>query len=318
VQVEVTPRVHPDGEVSMKVVVDVSQITGTSNIGGINQPVIGQKKIEHDIRLKEGEASILGGLIERTDTKNINGIPGLGEVPALRYMFSDNSKEIEEDETIIVLTPHILRFPSITSENLQVIGTGTDSNVRVYRDAAPAQPAAPAAAPAPKAPGSGAATTPGVSPTSMNMSQSGAAPADAAVQLHFEPLTTVLKPGDTTTIGLAISNVNDLFTVPLLVHFDPAVVQVEEVRDGGFLGGAAGAQNIAIVQRVDATRGEVVVSATRQPGTAGVNGTGTLLGFVVRAVAPGTTHLQILQVNARNSQQQPIPIVSGEATIQVH
>jgi general secretion pathway protein D len=318
VQVEVTPRVHPDGEVSMKVVVDVSQITGTSNIGGINQPVIGQKKIEHDIRLKEGEASILGGLIERTDTKNINGIPGLGEVPALRYMFSDNSKEIEEDETIIVLTPHILRFPSITSENLQVIGAGTDSNVRVYRDAAPAQPAVPAAAPAPKAPGSGAATTPGVSPTSMNMSQLGAAPADAAVQLHFEPLTTALKPGDTTTIGLAISNVNDLFTVPLLVHFDPAVVQVEEVRDGGFLGGAAGAQNIAIVQRVDATRGEVVVSATRQPGTAGVNGTGTLLGFVVRAVAPGTTHLQILQVNARNSQQQPIPIVSGEATIQVH
>jgi general secretion pathway protein D len=150
------------------------------------------------------------------------------------------------------------------------------------------------------------------------MSQLGAAPADAAVQLHFEPLTTALKPGDTTTIGLAISNVNDLFTVPLLVHFDPAVVQVEEVRDGGFLGGAAGAQNIAIVQRVDATRGEVVVSATRQPGTAGVNGTGTLLGFVVRAVAPGTTHLQILQVNARNSQQQPIPIVSGEATIQVH
>lgn len=44
VNIEVTPRVHPDGEVSMKLTVDVSQITGTSNIGGINQPVIGQKK----------------------------------------------------------------------------------------------------------------------------------------------------------------------------------------------------------------------------------------------------------------------------------
>jgi hypothetical protein len=39
---------------------------------------------------------------------------------------------------------------------------------------------------------------------------------------------------------------------------------------------------------------------------------------VVRAVAPGTAHLQVLQVNARNSQQQTIPIVSGEATVQVH
>jgi general secretion pathway protein D len=318
VNVEVTPRVHPDGEVSMKIVVDVSQITGTSNIGGISQPVIGQKKIEHDIRLKEGEASILGGLIERTDTKNVNGIPGLGEVPALRYMFSDNSKEIEEDETLIVLTPHILRFPSISSENLQVIGAGTDSNVKVYRDATPVTPSlVPTSAPASKAPGAGAATTPGVSPTSMTTpAQPGAAPTDAAVQLHFEPTTTALKPGDSTTIGLAISNVSDLFSIPLLIHYDPAVVTVEEVRDGGFLSG--GNQNIAIVQRIDAQRGEVVVSATRQPNTAGVNGTGTVLGFVVHAVASGTTHLQILQVNAHNSQQQTIPIVSGEATIQVH
>ena len=81
VNIDVTPRVHPDGDVSMKLTVDVSQIVGTNSIGGINQPVIGQKKIEHDIRLKEGETSILGGLIERTDTKIINGIPGLGEIP---------------------------------------------------------------------------------------------------------------------------------------------------------------------------------------------------------------------------------------------
>ena len=301
----------------MKVVVDVSQITGTSNIGGINQPVIGQKKFEGDIRLKEGEVSVLSGLIERTDTKNVNGIPGLGEIPAIRYMFSDNSHEVEEDETLIVITPHTLRFPSITSENLQVIGAGTDSNVKVYREQASPQPVT---TPAQPAPGSGAGKAPGagVSPTSMTAPAQPAAAAtpDAAVQLHFEPNTTVLKPGDSTTVGLAISNVTDLYTIPLLVHYDPAVIQVEEVRDGGFLSG--GAQNIAIVQRVDQQKGEVVVSATRQPNTPGVNGTGTILGFVVRAVAPGTAHLQVLQVNARNSQQQTIPIVSGEATVQVH
>ena len=64
-------------------------------------------------------------------------------------------------------------------------------------------------------------------------------------------------------------------------------------------------------------RGEVVVSATRQPNTPGVNGSGTLLGIVVRAIGPGTSGLQILQVNARDSQQRTIPMVSGMATIQV-
>ena len=310
VNIEVTPRVHPDGEISMKLTVDVSQITGTSNIGGINQPVIGQKKEEADIRLKEGEVSVLGGLIERTDTKLINGIPGLGEIPAIRYLFSDNSHEVEEDETLIVLTPHVIRLPAFSADNLRSMAAGTDSNVRVYHEdsevmpeGGPAQPAAAVVAP-----------TPGVAPAAM-VPTSAPQAGTAAARLHFEPATTSMKTGDTTTLGLAVSNVNDLYSIPLLVHYNPAVIQVEEVRNGGFLSG--GTQEIAIVQRIDSQRGEVVVSATRQPNTPGINGTGTLLGFVIRAIAPGNSSLQILQVNAHDSQQRTIPMVSGEATIQV-
>jgi general secretion pathway protein D len=316
VQIEITPRVHPDGDISLKGVVDISQITGTSNIGGINQPVIGQKKTEIDVRLKEGEPNILAGLIERTDTNNVNGIPGLGEVPLMRYLFSDNSKEIQEDETLIVLTPHILRLPSITAANLLSMAAGTDSNVRVYHGDEPPAPAPqPGASQSqPQRPNSGiAAPTPGVTPTAMN--QPGAPQPGAAAQLHFEPATVVLKAGDTTTLGLAVSNVNDLYSIPLMIHYDPAVVRIEEVRDGGFLSG--GSQQVAVVQRIDQQKGEVIVSATRQPNTPGVNGTGTVFGFVVRAVGHGTARLQILQVNAHNSQQQNIPMVSGEATIQV-
>src|SRR5215469_2881530 len=98
VKIDVTPRVHPGGDVSMKLTVEISAIAGSSNIGGINQPIISTRKVEHDIRLKDGEANILGGLIERTETKNVNGIPGLGEVPLLKYLFSDNTNEVKEDE----------------------------------------------------------------------------------------------------------------------------------------------------------------------------------------------------------------------------
>ena len=76
VNVDITPRVHPNHEVSLKVSVEVSSVTGQTNIGGIQQPIISQRKIDHEIRLKEGEASILGGLIEKTDTKSRNGWPG--------------------------------------------------------------------------------------------------------------------------------------------------------------------------------------------------------------------------------------------------
>lgn len=302
VKIDVTPRVHPDGDVSMKLSVEVSALNGTSSIGGINQPIISSRKIEHDIRLKDGEVNVLGGLIERTETKNINGIPGLGEVPGLKYLFSDNSNEVQEDEVLIVLTPHIIRMPAITAENLRTIAAGTDTNARVYHEEEEGS-AKPAALAASAAPG----------PTSQANPQPGAAP---AAQLRFDPAQATLKPGDTTTLGLSVSNVNDLYSIPLLIHYDPAVIQVEEVRNGGFLTGS-GDQNIAIVQRVDQQRGEVVVSATRQPNTPGVNGSGTLLGIIVRGLAPGTSALQILQVNARDSQQRTIPMVSGEATIRV-
>ena len=325
VNIEVTPRVHPDGEVSMKLVVDISQILTTSNIGGIQQPVIGQKKVEHDVRLKEGEVNILGGLFERTVQNNVNGIPGIGEVPGLGYLFSDNNHQVNEDETLIVLTPHVLRMPSVSAQNLRPMAAGTDSNVRVYHEEATVETPATAhpevqVVPQAARPNA-AAAAPGVTPTSMAQqaqaeSATAAQQPGAAVQLHFEPATMAMKPGDTTTLGLAISNVNDLFSIPLMIHYDPAVIQVEEVRNGGFLSG--GTQEIAVVQRIDQQKGEVVVSATRQPNTPGVSGTGTVLGLVVRAVGPGTARLQILQVNAHNSQQQPIPIVSGEATVQVH
>jgi general secretion pathway protein D len=302
VKIDVTPRIHPDGDVSMKLSVEISALDGTSNIGGINQPIISSRKVEHDIRLKDGEASVLGGLIESTDTSTANGWPGVGEIPGLKYLFSEQTHEVEEDEVVIVLTPHIVRQPSITAENLRTIAAGTDTNARVYHDG-----------------DQGTLDTPAIpGPTTAQPPTSGMGqPANqpAAAQLHFDPAKTILKAGDTTTVGLAVSNVNDLFSIPLLIHYDPAVIQVDDVRDGGFLSG--GDQGIAIVHSIDQAHGQLIISATRKPSTPGVNGSGTLLGIVIRGLAPGTSTLQVLQVNAHDSQQRTIPMVSSEAAVQV-
>jgi general secretion pathway protein D len=80
VNIDMTPRVHPNHDVSLKIKIEVSSVTGTSTIGGISQPIISQRVVEHDIRLGDGEAYILGGLIQRTDTKTLNGWPGLAKM----------------------------------------------------------------------------------------------------------------------------------------------------------------------------------------------------------------------------------------------
>jgi general secretion pathway protein D len=262
VNIEAQPRVHPDGGVSMKLSVEVSSVQNFQSIGGVSEPVINQRKIEHEVRLKDGEVNILGGLIERTTTNNVNGIPGPSSVPGFKYLFSQTDKEIADDEVLIILTPHILRFPGITAENLRRLASGTDTNVRVFHQVSDDRPsgekvganlvASAAAAGRSADPRSSndsvpASTLPpldhaAVIPASVS-DQLAAGSAGPAAQLHFSPESIALKAGDSTTVGLAISGVNDLFSLPLLVKYDPEVIEIQDVQDGGFLSG--GTQAVA-------------------------------------------------------------------------
>jgi len=337
VNVDMTPHVHPNRDISLKISIEVSSVTGTSSIGGISQPIISQRKVEHEIRLKEGEVSILAGLIQRTDTRTLNGWPGLANVPVMRYLFSADNTEVQEDEVLIVLIPRVVRMPDWSKANLRAMFSGTDTFVGAKRElevkaptANPNPQATPPAVPAnsgtPAAPVPGpggvvvpaAAPPPGAQPgpgQAFNpIEQPAQAPAPGP-RIRFEPATLNLSAGQTATIGVVVENVNDLYSVPMLLQYNPAIISVEEVRHGGFLSG--GTQEIAIVQRVDKEHGQAIISATRQPNTPGVNGSGTLLGVVVKALAAGTTNLSIVQVNAKDSQQKPIPLVTGEATLRV-
>ena len=82
VNVEITPRVHENGDVTMHIDLDISTVASYVNVGGISQPVIGQRKVQHDIRMREGEAGLLVGLINTEDDKTVDRNSGPLEYPA--------------------------------------------------------------------------------------------------------------------------------------------------------------------------------------------------------------------------------------------
>jgi general secretion pathway protein D len=310
----------------MKLLVEVSSVTGYQNIGGIQQPIISQRKIDHEIRLKENEVSILGGLIDRIDTKSLNGWPWLAKIPVMRYLFSTENVEHQDNEDIIVLIPHIVRMPEWTKANLRSLYSGTESMPSVRKELdvkAPSSNPAPSTtnfgAPTGQQPGAAVPATPanapGVANAGATVTPVAAPPQVSGPRIRFEPDTMNLRAGQTATLGIVVENVSDLFSVPMMLQYNPAVISVEEVRHGGFLSG--GTQEIAIVQRVDKEHGQAIISATRQPNTPGVSGSGTLLGVVVKAIAPGDSTLSVVQINARDSQQKPIPLVTSEASLRV-
>ncbi len=111
VNLVIQPEVAANGDIVISTKIDVSSLGTPENIGGIEEPVVNQRDIEHVIRLKEGEASLLGGLLSTTTNEAVSGLPGLGSIPIVRYLFSTEQHEIIKQEVVIMMTPYIIRLP---------------------------------------------------------------------------------------------------------------------------------------------------------------------------------------------------------------
>lgn len=111
VNLELTPHLLADGEVAIHASIEISSLGSPITIGGLSEPTFGQRKIEHDIRLKEGEVNLLGGLIQSTETRSRSGTPFLSDIPLLHYFFSTEHRERAETEVLVMLTPRVVRLP---------------------------------------------------------------------------------------------------------------------------------------------------------------------------------------------------------------
>lgn len=112
-----TPLVHGDRDVSMKFELQLRTL-GTTNVNGI--PIINNREYSGYITVKDGESSVITGLIDMNDTRAINGYPFLGQIPGLGYGASVHNKNVNEDELLVVITPHVIRMPEQNSFAVQL------------------------------------------------------------------------------------------------------------------------------------------------------------------------------------------------------
>ena len=131
VNVDLTARVHDDGDVSIHLEMEISSQNGTVSIGGIDEPIIGQRKVVHDLRMRDGEISLVGGLVQRQDTSGVTGIPGLSRIPLVRRLFTGQSLSRQGSELMIALVPHVIRRPGFSAESLRTIDVGTMNAIKL-------------------------------------------------------------------------------------------------------------------------------------------------------------------------------------------
>jgi general secretion pathway protein D len=323
VEVEITPTVHFNRDVTLKTKITTSQEEGSVTISGVTEPIISQRTAEQTVRLKEGEVNILGGFLEKQNLISVTGLPGLGELPILKWIFSSTTHEVQDDEIMFMITPHVVRAAKLSPLNLQEVDTGASSNVQIRRISPPGPgeasapplvhslptqssthygqpvPAIPAQAQPPPGPGPPAA---------------GAAPSTQKVSMQFGQPATPPKVGSTFQVAVNLTGGQKVFSVPMMMHYDSSKLSLINVDTGDFLG--RDGQAIALVHRDDGN-GMLVVSASRPPGVAGVSGSGSVCVLTFQAKAAGDAALTIVRAAARNSAQQSTEITGSQTWVHV-
>jgi general secretion pathway protein D len=330
VNIDVTPHVHSDREVSLKITMEISSEIGQASIGGITQPIIGQKKVDlGEIRLKDGESSLIGGIMDDSQTKSLSGIPGLAQIPILKYLFGQTTTDHSSDETVFAITPHVIRGSEVSEINQRAIDIGTPTTIslrHVNHPPAPPvqtpQPAAPASqGPANQAPANQAPTSQAPAnqapAASAPASQSAAANPSAArpASFLFDPPTIQAAKGNTFVVNLLLSGAQNVHTVPVQLDYDPKLLQLVNVVNGGFL--SQDGQMVTLAHREDDMKGESTITASRPSGAGGVSGQGAVVTITFQAKEDGQTPLTITRGGARDPGLQQITVNGAQASVTV-
>ncbi|SNS49240.1 general secretion pathway protein D [Granulicella rosea] len=332
VNIDMTPTVHQDREVTLKMKIEVSAQNGSVTISGVTEPIISQRVVEQVIQLKEDEPSILAGLIQTSDSKGVSGTPGLGEIPFFKYFFSTQSKEVQKDEIVFLLVPHIVREHVVTRLNSSPIDTGTGQSIELRRDLTPramavSQPdTTPMRASGPETTAANAASAmiqqmsqqaqrQLTNPTAPAARVQAAQPtATAPISLNVLPATSNQSVGSTFQVAVLLNNGQDVSSVPMQIQYDARVLQLVSVDAGEFMGRDGQA---ARMDKTEEGNGLVSINTARPPNTKGVSGQGNLCTVTFKAIAPGDSNIALVKVAAKNSAQESMPTVGSQASVHV-
>jgi general secretion pathway protein D len=357
VNIEMTPTVHFDHDVTLKLKIEDSSEAGTETISGVTQPIFAQKTSEQTIRLREGESSILSGILDKQDIVSSSGIPFLSELPLFKYIFGSKSHEVIDDEVVFVLTPHVVRGQELSPLNLRRIDTGSGQTIELRRtasnqvkpvqgtpNAAQAQPYGvqnrPASGLAPlkgqtaeaavssamaqlrQQSESGVPNLGGTPPAQAPLAQ--AAPSQPAGPVGASapsPISFVLTPPATAPAAGA----NFPLAVTLNGAKDISAVPLQIQYDASKLtlinvdgGDLLGKDGQAIaLVHRDDGPGMITIAASRPPGTAGVSGSGAVCVLTFQAKQAGESDVIITHPGAMDSAQRPVAASAQNAHIVV-
>jgi general secretion pathway protein D len=333
VKVEMTPRVTYQDEIVLDLYVENSARGRDTLVAGQLIPSFSTRNVTTRLRLREGESTLLAGLLQDDERTQLSGLPGIVNIPVIRSLFASNVKTVSQTDIVMLLTPRIVRTHELTAQDLGPLFIGTTNNLGLTGPpplialaepaAAPPTPGQPSVIPAPvaaapvtapaaavgAAPPGVAVLPPGSSPVPGTTSvTAAAAPAQgsAAGQILVTPPSSDFRVGGGPyNVPISVTGASQISSVAVTVTYNPAVLRLRATAEGSFM--RAGGVNATFTTSPEASSGRVDIAIVRTGDTTGVAGTGLLAALMFEPVAPGAANLNVT-ATATAPGGSPVPL----------
>ena len=301
ISMDLTPRIHHNGDITLKMKFELTFIisAGTTTM----PPTIGNRSVSTIIRIRDNETGLLAGLLRDTERKAWDGVPFFKDIPILKWLFGRSKNEVNQTDIILTLTPRITRMPDITEEDLRPIWVGTEKNIGIKGP----PPSSPFEAKPEKAGEEGRdvrmdeTQRPAVD---VEKAQPQPNPKPAGLSVVFA--SPQVPPNTESSLQIMIAGAENVSSAAFSLKYDPALLQVKEIREGPFLG--QDGTRTTFIKSVDNSTGVVQVGISREGGDQGAAGDGELFSIVFETLKEGESPVEVTSGDLRDSSRASIPV----------
>ncbi len=340
VNLDLTPSITAGGEIVLEIAYEFSVQGEDRAVSAGEQPLTAPtfltRAVNGTLRVRDGQTTLIGGLLQQRETDTLKGIIGLQSIPVLNKIFTSTSKKDEESEVLISLTPHLVRAPRVTERDLESMFVGTQESIRVPSarplfgpepepEAEVAEPASAPAAAAPQ-PNSAAPQAPAPAPPPSSPQpprgtpQVPLPPTEAAeppparinASVRLSPRTLALGVGQSAVLSVVVIGASDLVGVDLTLGFDEGLLELVESGPGSLLtldGASIGAQR-------QVEPGRLGIRLTRPAPTEGSGAVATFR-FTGRVAGEGQVRIESMTLQTSRGPELPAGL-PGPAPVKVN
>ena len=297
IDIKILPRIHLENEVTLEVEIKIKSL---GEAGYANIPIITTKEVKNVIRLKDGETSLLAGLLKDEERKTMRGIAGIKNLPIIGRLFSSTDQTIQQTEVILTITPYIIRPFKVSAQDKEPIWVNLFTT--------------------PSSASAGGVRMPDNSflDAEMNRARILQERQQASSQTGINVVN--LNPGNFEVpqnrefrISVNLRSQDEIYNMSLNLSFDSSILNLKQVAAGGFV--RQGGMDSSFLQNIDNNSGACTIAFSSSDITKGVKGTGGIATLVFEAKGKGESQVMINSVVATDTRGNTVIFQSQNARI---